>query len=120
MSKYIDGYVLPIPSDKIEAYRAIAEQAGAIWRKHGALEYRECIGEDLEPKGDFVPFAKLANAQPGETVVFAYVVFESRAHRDEVNAKVMADPYFATLDPTDMPFDCSRMSWGGFQTIVEA
>lgn len=120
MSKYIDGFVLPVPKDKVETYRAIAEKASKIWREHGALEYRECVLEDPTAK-DLVAFPQLAAAKPEETVVFAYITYESRAHRDEVNAKVMADPRLHEMcDPGNMPFDCTRMAYGGFQTIVEA
>ena len=91
MPHYVDGFVLPIPKDKIALYREIAEEAGKIWREHGALEYRECVGDDLDVK-DQVPFPRIIESKPDETVVFAWIVFESREHRDEVNAKVMADP----------------------------
>jgi len=121
MSKYIDGFVLPIAQDKVEEYRAIASQAAAIWREHGALEYRECAGEALEGQEGLVSFPAMAGAKPGETVIFAYAVFESRAHRDEVNAKIFSDPRMAEFCKEGaMPFDCSRMAYGGFQTIVEA
>ena len=89
--RYVDGYVLPVPKKNLASYRRIAEKAGRIWREHGALEYRECAGEDLKVKFG-VPFSRLAKAKPGETVIFAWIVFKSRAHRDRVNAKVMKDP----------------------------
>ncbi len=121
MSHYIDGYVLPIAKDKIELYRSIASQAAAIWREHGALEYRECAGEDLDAKEGLTSFPAITGAKEGEIVIFAYVVFESRAHRDEVNAKVFADPRLSEMCKEGMaPFDCARMAYGGFQTIVEA
>jgi uncharacterized protein YbaA (DUF1428 family) len=120
MSNYVDGYVLPVPKSKIETYRRIAEKAGAIWKEHGALEYRECVGEDLVVDG-FVAFPRMVDVKPEETVVFAWILFKSREHRDEVNAKVMKDPRLAdTMDPNAMPFDCRRMAYGGFETIVEA
>lgn len=120
MSNYIDGFVLPIPKNKIETYRGIAEKASRIWREHGALEYRECVLEDPVAK-DMTSFPQLAAVKPEETVVFAYITYRSREHRDEVNAKVMADPRIHEMcDPNDMPFDCARMACGGFQTIVEA
>lgn len=119
MSHYVDGFVLPLRKDKIEQYRQIAEQAGRIWREHGALEYRECVGDDLDVK-DQVPLPRLISAGPEETVVFAWIVFESREHRDAVNAKVMADPRLAALGADAMPFDVGRMAYGGFRTIVEA
>ena len=120
MPHYVDGFVLPIPKDKIDLYREIAEEAGKIWRKHGALEYRECVGDDLDVK-DQVPFPRIIESKPDETVVFAWIVFESREHRDEVNAKVMADPRLASMAEKGlMPFDCKHMAYGRFKTIVEA
>lgn len=121
MSKYIDGFVLPLPKDKIEAYRKISEKAGEIWKEHGALEYIECVGDDLDIK-DMLTFPKLADAGPGDTVVFAWIVYESREHRDAVNAKVMEDPRMQDpeiCDPAKQAFDCRRMAYGGFKTIVE-
>jgi uncharacterized protein YbaA (DUF1428 family) len=121
MPKYIDGFVLPIAQDKVEEYRAIASQAAAIWREHGALEYRECVGESLEVQMGTTSFPAIAGTKPGETVIFAYAAFESRAHRDEVNAKIFADPRMNEMcQQAAMPFDPSRMAYGGFQTIVEA
>jgi uncharacterized protein YbaA (DUF1428 family) len=118
MARYVDGYVLPIPKKKLAAYRKIALLASKVWRDHGALEYRECAGDDLDVKFG-VPFGKVIKLKPGETVIFAYVVYKSRAHRDRVNAKVMKDPRMNAFDPKDMPFDCKRMVYGGFTTIVE-
>lgn len=120
MSKYVDGFVLPVPKDKVETYRKIAEQASNIWREHGALEYRECVLEDPIAK-ECLPFPRLASAKPDETVVFAWITYQSRAHRDEVNSKVMADPRIkAMCGEEGMPFDPQRMAYGGFSTIVEA
>lgn len=120
MSKYIDGFVLPVPQDKIEAYRAMSQKASVVWKEYGALEYRECVLNDPEAK-QCLAFPALANTQPGETVVFAYITYHSRAHRDEVNAKVMADPRLNEMCGAEgMPFDCARMAYGGFETIVEA
>lgn len=117
---YVDGYVLPVPTESLPAYRRIAQKAARIWREHGALEYRECVGDDLGVEWG-IPFPKQMKLKPGETVVFAYVVFKSRAHRDRVNAKVMKDPRLAaSCDPKNMPFDCRRMVYGGFKTIVAA
>ena len=116
---YVDGFVLPLPKSNIEAYRKIATEAGGIWREHGALEYRECIADDVKP-GELTSFPQSVNLEDGETVVFAYIVYKSREHRDEVNAKVMADPRIANMDPADMPFDGKRMVYGGFDTLVEA
>jgi len=118
--KYVDGYVLPVPKKNLQAYRRIAQKAGKIWREHGALDYKECAGDDLNVKWG-VPFSRTIKTKPGETVVFSYIVFKSRAHRDRVNAKVMKDPRLAaTMDNSAMPFDCKRMVYGGFKTIVEA
>jgi uncharacterized protein YbaA (DUF1428 family) len=119
-TKYVDGFVLPLPNDKIDLYRTIAEKAGRIWKEHGALEYCECIGDDLDVK-ELLPFPKLAGAQTGETVVFTWIAFESREHRDQVNAKVMADPRIKEIcDPANTPFDCKRMAYGGFRVLVDA
>jgi uncharacterized protein YbaA (DUF1428 family) len=120
MSHYIDGFVLPLPKDKIDQYRAIAEKACKVWIEHGALEYRECVGDDLAIT-DMLSFTKIADAQPEETVVFAWIMYQSREHRDEVNAKVMADPRMNEMCGDGVvPFDCKRMAYSGFKTIVES
>ena len=120
MARYVDGYVLPIPKKNLRAYARIAKLASKVWRDHGALAYRECAGEDLNVKWG-IPFPRQLKLKPGETVVFAYIEFKSRAHRDRVNASVMKDPRLASMcDPKNMPFDCKRMVYGGFKTIVEA
>lgn len=120
MARYVDGYVLPVPRKNLEAYRRMAQTAGKVWRDHGALEYRECAGDDLKVKMG-KSFRNRIKAKPGETVVFSWVVFKSRADRDRVNAKVMKDPRLAKMmDPKSMPFDVKRMVYGGFKTIVEA
>jgi len=120
MPHYIDGYVLPVPKKKIAAYRRLAEKASKIWIELGALEYRECVGDDLTVQFG-VPFTRGIQAKPNETVVFAYIVYKSRAHRDRVNAKVMKDPRISAMcDPKDMPFDCERMIYGGFKSMVAA
>ena len=117
--RYVDGYVLPIPKKNLQAYRRMAQKAGKIWREHGALEYRECAGDDLDVKWG-IPFPRLMKIKPGETVVFAWIVFKSRAHRDRVNARVMKDPRLANMmDPKDMPFDHKRMIYGGFKVLVD-
>ncbi len=117
--KYVDGFVLAVPEDRLEEYTRMAKQAGEVWREHGALEFRECAGDDLDIK-DMLPFPKLTNLKDGETVVFSWIVFESRQHRDEVNKKVMDDPRIKEMcDPKDMPFDCERMAYGGFNVIVD-
>ena len=118
--RYLDGYVLPVPKKNLRAYRRLAKNAGKIWREHGALEYRECVGDDLKVKFG-LPFPRLVKAKPDETLVFAWIMFKSRAHRDRVNAKVMKDPRLASMcDPQSMPFDCKRMAWGGFKMLVDA
>lgn len=120
MALYVDGFVVPVPKKHLPAYRRLAQRASKLWREHGALEYRECVGDDLDVKCG-LPFPKGIKTKPGETVVFAWIVHKSRAHRDRVNAKVMKDPRVASLcDPKKMPFDCSRMLYGGFKTIVSA
>jgi len=118
---YVDGFVLPIPKKNLPAYRRMAKVASKVWRDHGALEYRECVGDDLNIKWT-MPFPKQMKTKPGETVVFAYITYKSRKHRDAVNAKVMKDPRMAAaMDPKKkMPFDVKRMCYGGFKTIVEA
>ena len=119
MARYVDGYVLPLPKRNVAAYKKMAKLASKVWKDHGALEYRECIGEDLNtPCG--VSFAKLAKCKKGETVVFAYVVYRSRADRDRVNGKVMTDPRLAKMMKGKPPFDMNRMSFSGFDTLVEA
>ena len=114
---YVDGFVLPVPKKNIQAYARMARQAGKIWREHGALEFRECVGDDLDVKG-VVPFSKTVKLKRGETVFFSWIVFKSRAHRDQVNAKVMKDPRIAKM-PMPMPFDCKRMAYGGFKVLVK-
>lgn len=116
---YVDGYVLPILRKNLQIYRRIAQKAGKVWRDNGALEYRECAGDDLKVKMG-VPFPHRFKATPGETVVFAWIVFKSRAHRDRVNAKVMKDPRMATMMDKPMPFDVKRMVYGGFKVLVDA
>ena len=119
MARYVDGFVLPVPKKNLALYRRIARKAGKIWREHGALEYRECVGDDLNVKFG-VPFPRQLKIKLAETVVFSWIVYKSRAHRDRVNAKVMKDPRLASMmDPKAMPFDCKRMLCGGFKVIVD-
>jgi uncharacterized protein YbaA (DUF1428 family) len=118
MGRYIDGFVLAVPKKRLAEYKKLATRAGKVWRKCGALEYYECVGEDLEPKWG-MPFMKTVKARPGETIIFSWIVYKSRAHRDKVNAKVMRDPMM-TGDPKDMPFDMKRMAYGGFEVLVKA
>jgi uncharacterized protein YbaA (DUF1428 family) len=117
---YVDGFVLPVPKTKLPIYRRIARKAGKVWRDHGALEYRECVGDDLETTMG-VPFARSVKLRRGETVVFSWIVVKSRAHRDSVIAKVMKDPRLAKMmEKGAMPFDLKRMIYGGFKVLVEA
>lgn len=116
---YVDGFVIPVPKKNVEAYRSIARKAGKIWKEHGALEYRECLGDDLKIKG-MAMFPRIARAKPNETVIFSWIVYKSKAHRDRVNAKVMSDPRLSKMmDMGAMPFDVKRMAYGGFRTIVD-
>lgn len=118
--RYVDGFVLPVPKKNLQAYRRMAQTAGKVWRDHGALDYKECAGDDLRVKCG-VRFPRLAKLKPGETVFFSWIVFKSRAHRDRVNAKVMKDPRLAKMmDPKAMPFDVKRMAYGGFKVLVDA
>ena len=119
MPLYVDGYVMPVPKKSVQAYRRIAQKAGKVWREHGALEFRECVGDDLKVKG-LVPFPRLVRVKPGETVFFSWVVYRSRADRDRVNKKVMKDPRIANLTDKQMPFDMRRMAYGGFKVLVDA
>ena len=114
---YVDGYILPIPRKNLPAYRRMATIGRKAWMKHGALEYRECAGDDLASKWG-TPFGRAFKLKPGETVVFAFVVFKSRAHRDRVNAKVMKEMDAMAMSK-EMPFNVTRMVYGGFKTIVE-
>jgi uncharacterized protein YbaA (DUF1428 family) len=117
--RYVDGYVLPVPKKKLQAYRHMAQKAGRIWRGHGALEFRECVGDDLKVKWG-APFPRVVRLKPGETVMFSWIVFKSRAHRDRVNGKVMRDPRLASMmDAKSMPFDMKRMVYGGFKVLVD-
>jgi uncharacterized protein YbaA (DUF1428 family) len=116
--RYVDGYVLPVPGKNLPAYRRMARKAGKIWREHGALEYRECAGDDLRVKYG-MPFPRQMKLKRGETVVFSWIVYKSRAHRDRVNAKVMKDPRLAGMNSKPMPFDLKRMVYGGFKTLVD-
>lgn len=118
MSTYTDGFVLSIPKEKLQEYTELATTAGKIWREHGALEYRECVGDDMEAK-DMVSFPEMAKAGPDEVVIFAWATFESREHRDAANEKIMADPRMSAMcQATGSLFDCKRMAYGGFKTIV--
>lgn len=114
---YVDGFVLVVPKDKIEDYRKLSKKAGKVWRDHGALEYRECVGDDLDmPFGR--PFPKLLKLKPDEAAVFSWIVYRTKAQRDKVNAAVMKDPRL-DMDPKTMPFDVKKMSMGGFTVLVD-
>ena len=116
--QYVDGFIVPVPKRKVQAYRRIAQKAGKIWREHGAIEYREWVAEDVKV-GKLTSFPRSVKMKPSETVVFSWIVFKSRKHRDAVNAKVMADPRLADMmDAKSMPFDGKRMIYGGFAPLV--
>jgi uncharacterized protein YbaA (DUF1428 family) len=118
--QYVDGFVVPVPKKKLKAYRRMAQLAGKVWRAHGALEYREFVADDVKV-GKLTSFPRSVKLKRGETVIFAWIAYKSRAHRDQVNAKVMKDPRLAKMmDPKTMPFDGKRMFWGGFKLLVEA
>ena len=118
MSLYTDGFVLPVPKRKLAAYFKMARKAAKIWREYGAIDYKECVGDDLVAKFS-MSFPKGIRIKSGETVVFSWIVYKSKAHRDRVNKKIMSDPRMAALcDPQDMPFDCKRMLYGGFKVMV--
>ena len=118
MALYVDGFVIPVPKKKVAAYRRIASKACKLWLEHGALDYKECVGDDLKVE-KVTPFTKGIGTKAGETVFFSWITYKSRAHRDKVNAAVMKDPRLhAMCDPKDMPFDCARMLCGGFKVVV--
>ena len=118
MTRYVDGFVLAVPKANGEAYRKLATDAGAVWREHGALAFVECIAEDVKP-GKLTSFPQAVDLKDEETVFFSWIVFKDRAHRDAVNAKVMEDPRINGFDPAVMPFDSTRMIYGGFETLVD-
>ena len=117
---YVDGFVLPVAKKKLATYRRLSQKAGKVWREHGALDYRECVADDLAVKFG-LPFTKMVRLKKGETIFFSYIVYKSRAHRDRVNAKVMKDPRLSSMgDLKSMPFDIKRMAYGGFKVLVQA
>lgn len=118
MAKYADGFVIVVPKKNFKDYVKIAKAAGKVWMEYGALEYRETVGEDLKVKVG-VPFPKLAKTKKGEVVVFSWIVYKSRAHRDKVNAKVMKDKRILNMMHVEDVFDCTRMSYGGFDVFVD-
>lgn len=117
MAQYVDGFVLPIPKKKVAAYRKLARLGAKVWKEYGALDYRECIADDVKP-GKTTSFPQSVKLKRDEVVWFSYIVFKSRRHRDQVNAKVMKDPRIAGMNPKDMPFDARRMIYGGFKVEV--
>jgi uncharacterized protein YbaA (DUF1428 family) len=120
MPRYVDGYVVPVPKKNLPVYRRLASMSGKIWREYGAIEYRECVGDDLAVKFG-TPFPRQLKLKRGETVVFSWITFKSRGDRDRVNAKVMKDPRIAEMmEKVKVPFDCKRMLYGGFAVLVSA
>ena len=117
MPRYVDGFVLPVPKKNVEAYRRMARKAGKVWIEHGALEFRECVAEDVK-RGKLTSFPQSVNLQRGETVVFSWITFKSRAHRDRVNKKVIEDPRLEKMMKNE-PFDVKRMVYGGFEVLVD-
>lgn len=115
--RYVDGFVLPVPKKNLAAYRRLARKAGKIWKEYGALEYVECVADDVKP-GKLTSFPQSVKLKPGEVVWFSWIVFKSRRHRDSVNAAVMKDPRLAKMDHADLPFDSKRMIYGGFRAMV--
>ena len=118
MGKYVDGFVLPLPKDRIEEYRQLAETVNGVWREYGALQCVECVADDVKA-GELTSFPRSVQLQDDETVVFSWIVYESREHRDRVNEQVMNDPRVAGMDMKSMPFDTRRMFWGGFEVLVD-
>ena len=114
---YIDGFLIPIPKKNLPVYRTMARKAGKVWMEYGALQYVECVEDDVQP-GKLTSFPQAVKLKDDEIVVFAWIVYRSRAHRDKVNRLVMADPFFAGMPPADMPFEGKRMFWGGFKEMV--
>ena len=119
MPNYVDGFVVPVPKRNLDAYRKMARKAGRIWREYGAIEYVECVADDVKP-GKTTSFPQSVKLKPDEVVVFSYIVYKSRRQRDSINAKVMKDPRLASMmDPKAMPFDAKRMFWGGFKAMID-
>ncbi|MBM3543324.1 MAG: DUF1428 domain-containing protein [Alphaproteobacteria bacterium] len=116
---YVDGFIVPVPKKKIPAYRNLARKAGRIWKEYGALEFKECVADDVKV-GKWTSFPRSVKRKPNETVVFSYIVYKSRRDRDRINAKIMKDPRLAKMMAgKEMPFDGKRMIYGGFKTIVD-
>jgi len=117
MAQYVDGFVVPVPKKKLKAYLKLAKLAGKMWLKYGALEYRECVADDVK-MGKWTSFPRSVKRKPNETVFFSWIIYKSRAHRDSVLKKVMKDPLMANMSPETMPFDGKRMIYGGFKSMV--
>lgn len=117
MAFYVDGFVLPVPQDKLDAYKKLARTASKVWLEYGALEYHECVADDVQP-GKVTSFPQAVKLKPDEVVVFSWIVYKSRRERDKINAQVMKDPRLAGMDPKTLPFDGKRMFWGGFKPII--
>jgi uncharacterized protein YbaA (DUF1428 family) len=118
VARYVDGFVVPVPRKSLADYRRMAQKAGRIWREHGALDFVECVADDVKP-GKLTSFPQSVKLKPNETVMFSWIVYKSRAHRDQVNARVMADPRLdGMMDGKKMPFDGKRMIYGGFKPLV--
>ena len=115
---YVDGFIVPVPKKKLADYKKLSRKAGKIWKEYGALAYVECAGDDV-PYGKLTSFPRAVKVKPGETVVFSWIVYKSRAQRDSINKKVMADPRLNMMDMSKMPFDPKRMIFGGFKTLLE-
>ena len=118
MANYVDGFVLPVPKSQLQAYRRMARKAGKVWREYGAIDYVECVGDDVKP-GKLTSFPQSVKLKGDEVVVFSWIIYKSKRQRDSVNAKVMKDPRLASMmDPKNLPFDGKRMFWGGFKEFV--
>ncbi len=118
MSVYVDGFIVAVPRKNLDAYRRLARKAGKVWKEHGALAYVEALADDVQP-GKVTSFPQAVKLRSDEVVVFSWIMFKSRRHRDSVNKKAMADPQLAGMDPKTLPFDAQRMIWGGFKSIVQ-
>jgi uncharacterized protein YbaA (DUF1428 family) len=116
---YVDGFIVAVPTKNLPAYRRLARKAGKVWREHGALEFRECVADDVKV-GKLTSFPRSVKLKPNETVVFSWIVYKSRRDRDRINAKVMKDPRLAGMDAKSLPFDAKRMIYGGFKVLVDA
>jgi len=114
---YVDGFIVAVPKKKLASYRKLARLGSKVWRDHGAIDYRECIADDV-PMGKITSFPRSVKQKPGETVIFAWITYKSRADRDRINKKVMADPRMSNMDMKKMPFDAKLMIYGGFKVMI--